>query len=187
MKIIVDNNELCVSLEGMNNLKEVFDYAKSAVTSSEKLIYKIEVDGKEKAPHELAAISPDNVKTMNLCTKPKAQLLQDALKEIIANLPNLARDLKDVVTLLRKGDEKNALEEYIRILPLISTVTTGLRAVELNSGEDYDLDYAALINCLKDINEAYQNRDYTLLADSLEYVFLPWLKDMADRIMLKVK
>ena len=72
-------------------------------------------------------------------------------------------------------------------MPLLNTVILGVRSVELSLKEDFNLDYASLSEGLSKINDAYNNKDYVLFADSLEYLLLPWFKALIDTIVPRAK
>lgn len=187
MKIHIDGKEAVSGEQNFLSLRDVFEYHKAQLVGRGLMIYKIEADNGEINPADMAKYAVKELKEVRFSTKTKEQLLKDALKEIVANLPNLARDLTQIITSLRKGDDKKGLEDYLSILPLLNTIIMGLRSVEVGSGENFGIDYPVLIECLKNINQAYENKDYILLADSLEYAFLPWVKKMSDAIMPRLK
>lgn len=186
MKVYIDGKE-AVEQQGFLSLKDAFEFHKARLSEKGLMIYGIEADNSAINPAELAKYPAKEIKEVRFLTKTKEQLLKDALKEIISNLPSLAKDLTQIIAALRKGDEKTGLEGYLNVLPLLNTIIMGLRAVEVGSGQEFGIDYPTLIDCLKNINQAYENKDYILLADSLEYVFLPWIKKMSEAILPRIK
>lgn len=187
MKIYIDGKEAVPGGQTFLSLRDSFEYYKAQLAEKGLMIYKIDADNGDINIAELSKYAVKELKEVRFSTKTKEQLLKDALKEIVMNLPSLARDLTQVITALRKGDDKKGLEGYLNILPLLSTIILGLRSVEVGSNEDFGIDYPPLFECLKSINQAYENKDYVLLADSLEYVFLPWVKKMSEAILPRIK
>jgi hypothetical protein len=187
MKVSIDGKEVAADAHSFLSLKEVFDYHKERLGKENRMIYKIEGESGQLNPAELFKYAVKEVKEVSFSTKTKEQLLKDALKEIVFNLPGLAKELSEVILSFRNGDEKKGQEQYFKILPLLNTVLMGLRAVEIGINEDFKIDYIELSNCLKNINQSFENKDYVFLADSLEYVLLPWLKKMSEAIVPKVK
>lgn len=187
MRVCIDGKEVTAGEKNFLSLKEVFDYHKERLGKENRMIYKIEAENGQLNPADLSKYAVKELKEVSFSTKTKEQLLKDALKEIVSNLPGLAKELSDIISCFRNGDDKKGQELYFKLLPLLNTVLMGLRAVEIGMNDDFKIDYADLSNCLKNINQSFENKDYVFLADSLEHVLLPWLKKMSEVVVPKVK
>jgi hypothetical protein len=187
VRTFIDGKEVTLDASRFGSTREYFAYCKEGFSSGMNMIFKIEVDGKAVSIEDFYSCSLGGVQEVRLYSKPREQLMKDALREIFVSLPGLAKDVSEIIHNLRDGKDKEAIEDYVRIMPLINTVLLGIRSVEVGSNDDFKLDYPTLIDCLKKMGQAHESKDYVLLADSLEYFLLPWLKSAADAIVHKAK
>ncbi|NLG87404.1 MAG: hypothetical protein GX489_09350 [Firmicutes bacterium] len=125
---------------------------------------------------EVLANTPfGNIKEVNLITIPINQALAETITSALEYLPQLEETLENTATLIQQGQEKevgpvinrviDGLEWYVQLLANIQTLLEPSKTDRLNS----------MNTQLGKLVTAWENQDFSLVADLLRYELVPEL------------
>lgn len=118
------------------------------------------------------------------------QLLLEALESGREYLPKLYAGLKEVAELLQEGREGEGIklfQDALDGIEWVGTVTEALLTITLTGrsqllAADWRQKAEDLKKVFHELNEAWANRDYVLIADLIEYELLPYLDLLYQQI-----
>lgn len=103
-----------------------------------------------------------------------------ALRTADEYLYNLISGINDIVDLIQEGNEIEGIKKFIPALDGIDYISQIITLTEDIHEEKISL--VDLNNQLKEIIDAFENEDYILLGDLLNYELIPVIKDIHNKI-----
>ena len=104
----------------------------------------------------------------------------DILRTADEYLGKLKKGIENVVDLIQEGNEIEGVKNIIPVFDGIEYISKVINLTKEVQKDEINLD--DLNNQLKEIIEAFENEDYILIGDLLNYELLPVLEDIHTRI-----
>ncbi|MDO5483534.1 MAG: hypothetical protein Q4F27_01365 [Desulfovibrionaceae bacterium] len=177
--IIVDGSKSDKEISGFENLEELL----TALMQDEKLEGRIVTDVivnnepfSEIYPHQAEDMSCEGISSVELRTVPVAQMTVDIAGEMDKVAKMMANGAKHVARLFREASDADALELLQDLLDVtrdFMAMTGVLRDRVGGVDEDFLARTAKLTDLVTEMSDVLENEDWILLADLLEYEFMP--------------
>lgn len=116
-------------------------------------------------------------------TAETQQLILETIETGIDYLPKLYAGLRNMVVLLQEGKEGEGIDLFQKSLDGLewsSSLTEAILTIPIAGrshllSDEWKEKAVNLRDNLRELNEAWANRDYVLIADIVEYEILPYL------------
>lgn len=108
----------------------------------------------------------------------------ETLQTVNEYLYNLEAGINDIVNLIQQGNEMEGIKNIILILDGIDYVCKAIILTEDIHKEEISLE--ELNSQLEEIIEAFENEDYILLGDLLNYELLPIINEIHEKIKISI-
>jgi len=140
-----------------------------------------------KTGNDLSELADSNdIENISLIVGTPGQVMFEGLETAMTYLPILQTGLTDIAVFLQEGREGEGISKFIQAV-------TGLEWLgKILSGAAAILDEETLRNSFKSVEsysqklaellEGWENRDYVLIADLLEYEIVPFIEEMMPLI-----
>jgi len=110
------------------------------------------------------------------------QLMRDTLEQAVEYLPKLIGGIEVVADRFQTGKEKQAIALFSDVLDGLEWINDAVNLTMPFWDGSIGIDPQVLQEPLKAMAEAWENRDYTLISDILDYEIKPallqWLNDI---------
>jgi hypothetical protein len=171
MKILIDGKENNSALKKSTQSSEMLSSLKSDLQKQSLHIATIDCDGEV---FDASKIVKDKVdlmkyKTVNITTKSTALVMEDSLKEIVANLPGLFNTLNQVCSLLRDDKTSEATDLFAKTTSFMQLLILGIVSIQQYKKDNLGINVAELSAALKDASQTIYDADYVLFCDIVEY------------------
>ncbi len=189
--ILIDGQKCDIEAKNYQNLEEVFTTMVQEGYLEDRVVTDVLVNNEpfsEIYPHQSEDIELDSVETIEVTTMATSDMAIEITRELYKVVTLMAEGGKSVAELFRQADDAEALETYQDLLD----VTRNFLAMIGLLRNEYSLkDHKAYVdaaeemtNLFTEMTEVLENEDWILLADLLEYEFLPavekWKKVIAQ-------
>lgn len=108
----------------------------------------------------------------------------ETLKTVNEYLYNLEAGINDIVNQIQQGNEIEGIKNIIPVLDGIDYVCKAIILTKDIHKDEISLD--DLNSQLKEIIEAFENEDYILLGDLLNYELLPIINEIHEKIKISI-
>jgi hypothetical protein len=194
--ILIDGRQSELSLSNYANLEEVLTNLMADEGLGERVVTDVLVNDEafsELYPHQAEDIEAGEIERLELRTVSVEEMATDVVGELPVVVDIMAHGARGVARLLRAGELAEALEI---LQDMIGVTRDFLGAIHVlrsrfSSGGNRDLDEIGDIlgDLLGEITDVIGNEDWILVADLLEYEYLPacegWrkiIRTLADEI-----
>lgn len=178
--IIVDGRESGVSLAGCSNLEEALNKVIEEEGLHERIITDVLLDDQafsELYPHQAEDMEMGSFSRLELRTVTVDKMAEDIVEELPKVIEIMAGGSRQVAELLRKAELAEGLEVLQDVLSvsreLLNTVSVLRGQYSSGSSEAIESLGESLGNLLGEISDAMADEDWVLVADLIEYEFLP--------------
>ena len=178
--IVIDGRQSELSLSNYANLEEVLTKLIEEEQLDQRIVTDVLVNNEtfsELYPHQAEDIEVDEIKHLELRTVSVEQMASDVIGELPVVVDIMAGGGRSVASLLRRNELADAFEMLQDMISVtrdfISTIHV-IRA-QFSAGSSADLDRLGntLGDLLGEITDVIGNEDWILVADLLEYEYLP--------------
>jgi|GEM_PF-2832299 len=178
MKVLIDGIEKNGVLLQAADVPAYIARLKEELRKEDKAIERIECDGTIMSAHGDVLHKQDysSKQSLNVVTKGADLIVQDMLKEVAELLPHLIKALQAICSALHKDKVPESLETYMKILPSLKIVLLGLLSAQQAKKVSADLNSEEINTAIQELNQALNNKDYTVFCDLLEYRLLVQLQ-----------
>ena len=198
MKLIVNGNDIDITLENERTVGEVLKAFEEEAAKNEATTVSISIDGKNISAQEfdeaiMQPLKEDTLIELSVVSKADIRAAFSASKEKFAEL---SESLKNVSVLLQSGKDGEA-NATIAVLAgeidrLCHTATLGALFPEefqklLVNGMDVGSFFEEFAPVLKDFEDALSAKDTVTIGDLAEYEISPRLRNIADAIEVLLK
>lgn len=178
--IVIDGRESSLSLSNYGNLEEVLSKIMEDEAFGERIVTDVLVDDEafsELYPHQAEDIDADSFSRLELRTIS----LNDMASEVLVELPKvidiMAHGSKRVAELFRQSELADGLEMLQDIVAVSRDMLGTIDVLRANysAGKMVELDALgdSLGSLLDELGDAMEDEDWMLVADLIEYEFLP--------------
>lgn len=178
--IVIDGRESSLSLANYANLEEVLSKLLEDESLSQRVVTDVLVDDEafsELYPHQAEDIEVDSISRLEVRTVSLDQMATDVVGELPKVIDIMATGSRQVATLLRQAELAEALEVLQDVVlvsrELLNTIYTLRNQYSPRASKELDALGNTLGDLLGEIAEVMGNEDWMLVADLLEYEYLP--------------
>ncbi len=178
--ILIDGQKSNLALSNYANLEEVLAKIVEEESLEKRIVTDVLVNNKafsEIYPHQAEDISLSEISSLELRTVSMEEMATDVVEELPKVINIMASGAREVSKLLRKAELVDALEMLQDIVSVsrdfLSTIHV-LRA-RFADGHSADLDKLGKVlgDILGEVGDVMDNEDWVLVADLLEYEYIP--------------
>jgi hypothetical protein len=178
--IIIDGKQYDIGAQNFENLEQVFTKVVEDGHLEDRIVTDVMVNQEpftEIYPHQAEDIEMSEVETVEIVTMATEDMAVEITLELYKVVNLMSEGGKRVAALFRQADDAEALETYQDLIDVIRNFLNmvGILRDEysLRDTESY-LESAEELNAMfTEMSNVLENEDWILLADLLEYEFLP--------------
>ena len=187
--IIIDGRPMDMNMAAFSNLEEILvqvikdDYLEKRVVT-DVLLNKEPFN--EIYPHQAEDIEVSEIETLEIQTVPLNEMAGSVTEELYKVIHIMGEGSREIARLFRQADDAEALEmlqDLLEVTREFLGMVGLLRYEYVTPGTDsIDDRIETISSLLGEMIEVLENEDWILLADLLEYEFLPTVKDWSGVI-----
>ena len=178
--IIVDGTQSKKDLHAFANLEELLKDVMQNETMEDRVVTDVLVNNEafsEIYPHQAEDIACADLDSVEVRSVPLSKLAVDMSAEMGKVARMMGHGARQVARLFRQADDTDALELFQDLLDVTRDVMGMLSDLREHYSNSPAADYAERVesfsNLLSEMGDVLENEDWVLLADLLEYEFIP--------------
>ena len=178
--IVIDGKQYDVGSQNFENLDQVFVKVVEDGHLEDRVVTDVMVNDEpftEIYPHQAEDIEMDSVDSVEIVTMSADEMAVEITLELYKVVNIMSEGAKQVAELFRQADDAEALETYQDLLEVIRNFLRMIGALRdeysLKDNADYEKSANQLNELFSEMSSVLENEDWILLADLLEYEFLP--------------
>lgn len=178
--IIIDGKQYEIESKNFENLEQIFSKVVSEGHLEDRVVTDVKVNEEpftEIYPHQAEDIEMSEIQSVEIVTMAASDMAVEITLELYKVVNIMAEGSKRVSELFRQADDAEALETYQDLIEVVRNFLNMIGVLRdeysLKDHVDY-LDSAEELNTMfTEMSAVLENEDWILLADLLEYEFLP--------------
>lgn len=189
--IVIDGNETGLNVTNFGNLEELLVKLMEENYMDNRVITDVLVDNEnfsEIYPHQAEDIETSDIRSVEIVTVPMKTMAVDITRELYKVVRLMNEGGKHVAELFRKADDAEALEVYQDLLDVTRDFLGMIGVLRdeftLENHVEFNEAVEDLSDLFSEMADVMENEDWILLADILEYEFIPatdkWKKVVAQ-------
>jgi len=178
--IIIDGKQYDIGSHNFENLEQVFNKVVEEGHLEDRVVTDVKVNEEsfsEIYPHQAEDIEMAEIQSVEITTMATNDMAVEITLELYKVVNIMAEGGKRVAELFRQADDAEALETYQDLIDVIRNFLNMIGILR----DEYSLkDHPEYVASAEEMNEMFtemgsvlENEDWILLADLLEYEFLP--------------
>ena len=178
--IIIDGRESELTINNFANLEELLISATSDQTLGDRIVTDVFVNDEafsELYPHQAEDISSNELQRVEICSVPYTEMAMNIAQELDKVTAIMSAGGRRVAALFRQADDDDALELFQDLLEVTRDFISMIGALRANffmSDDSVFVDHAQRISALlTEMSDVLADEDWILLADLVEYEFVP--------------
>jgi len=178
--ISVDGREIGMQIDEFHNLEEILLKIMDGSELEGRIVTDVVVNDEvfsEIYPHQAEDIDIDEITSVEVKSVPVVDMALDITKELQKVVFLMDQGSRRVANLFRQADDSEALEVYQDLMDVTRdflNMIGVLRAeASIKGGDAFDASAEEISNLFSEMVEVLENEDWILLADLLEYEFIP--------------
>ena len=189
--IVIDGKETGLEINNFANLEELLvkavddDYMRNRMVTD---VYVNKESFSEVYPHQAEDIPTNEISSVEIVSVPVPEMAVNITRELYKVVRLMSEGGRSVADLFRQADDAEALELYQDLLDVTRDFLGMLGVLRdefsLRDSTTFNENVEELTNLFSEMVEVTENEDWILLADLLEYEFLPavdkWKKVIAN-------
>lgn len=190
MQVTINHQNLAVDFSHLRNLEEALLELNEKFIPEGQQLFQVEVNGQfftERYPRESRYVTLGEVSTLDLKTVSDEELARSILADAAVQVETLAQALEKSAALFRLAAEDEANHYFAQVLEalrwLLQTGEGACKVLEVDLKEVTSPQFGDVSDFLKrfqdlleEMLQVYEEEDYILLADLMEYELLPMVK-----------
>ena len=182
--IVIDGQKHEVDIRSFENLEQIFDNVVENGYLDDRIVTDVLVNEEpfsEIYPNQAEDIESSEVNSLEIKSESSLQMAGNVITELYKVIKIMVGGGEQVAGLFRQADDAEALELYQDLLDVtrdfICTVGVLRDQLSIESNEYFEKVAEEFSNLFTEMTEVLENEDWILLADLLEYEFLPSVKN----------
>lgn len=178
--ITIDGKQYDIGSQNLENLEQVFTKVVEEGHLDDRVVTDVKVNEEpftEIYPHQAEDIELSEVESVEIVTMATGDMAVEITLELYKVVNIMAEGSKRIAELFRQADDAEALETYQDLIEVMRNFLNmiGILRDEYSLKDHVDyLDSAEELNTMfTEMSAVLENEDWILLADLLEYEFLP--------------
>lgn len=189
--IVVDGRETGLAVQSFDNLEQLLMKVMEDNHLEGRIVTDVLVNREpfsEIYPHQAEDVEASDIESVEIHTMPTSEMAVNITRELYKVVTLMDHGARRVAELFRKADQNEALEVYQDLIDVTRDFIgmIGVLRGEFSLKHTPDLNDSAeeLSSLFSEMLEVVENEDWILLADLLEYEFIPtverWKKIVAQ-------
>ena len=189
--IVVDGRDTGLEIQGFENLEQLIIKVMEDKHLTGRIVTDVMVNGEpfsEIYPHQAEDVETPEIESVEIVSMPTSEMAVNITRELYKVVTLMDHGARRVAALFRKADDGEALEVYQDLLDVTRDFMgmIGVLRGEFSLKQNANFNEAAeeLSSLFSEMVEVIENEDWILLADLLEYEFIPaverWKKVVAQ-------
>ncbi|MBI9081514.1 MAG: hypothetical protein JEY79_17450 [Pseudodesulfovibrio sp.] len=178
--IIIDGKQYDIGSQNLENLEQVFNKVVEDGHLEDRIVTDVRINEEpftEIYPHQAEDIDMSEVESVEIVTMTTDDMAVEITLELYKVVNIMAEGSKRVSELFRQADDAEALETYQDLIDVMRNFLNMIGVLR----DQYSLDeHPEFLKSAEELNSMFtemgsvlENEDWILLADLLEYEFLP--------------
>lgn len=188
--ILIDGQKSDLAIANFDNLDQIFVKVMEDGTLEDRVVTDVFVNERpfsEIYPHQAEDIDAKEVQTLEIRTLPVGEVAVEITRELYKVVTLMGEGAARVADMFRQADDAEALETYQDLMDVtrdfIGMVSVLRGEFALKDHQEFLEASDQLSSLFSEMTDVLVNEDWVLLADLLEYEFLPavnrWKKVVA--------
>lgn len=189
--IIIDGRQTDMKLKSFANLEEVLVKALQEPALQNRIVTDVKVDREnfsEIYPHQAEDIDCSSIESVEIVSMDIDEMVLNIMQELNKVVRVMNSGATEVATLFRQADDSGALELFQDLVDVTRNFLgmIGLLRSEyaIPETEKFSENVDIISNLFGEMMEVMEHEDWVLLADLLEYEFVPatadWIQILTD-------
>jgi hypothetical protein len=189
--LIIDGRQADLNVKNFANLEELLEKVSGDTYFKDRVVTDVLLNDEnfsELYPHQAEDIEATEVEKVEIISVPAAQMAVDITRELYKVVTLMEKGGRHVADLFRQADDGEALEIYQDLVDVFRDFLNMISMLrqEYAVSKNLGVEHASqeLSELFSEMIEVQENEDWILLADLLEYEFLPavsrWKQIVAD-------
>jgi len=189
--IAVDGRDTGLQIQGFENLEQLLVKVMEDKHLAGRIVTDVMVNGEpfsEIYPHQAEDVETSEIESVEIVSMPTSEMAVNITRELYKVVTLMDHGARRVAELFRKADDGEALEVYQDLLDVTRDFMgmVGVLRGEFSLKKSVNFNESAeeLSSLFSEMVEVIENEDWILLADLLEYEFIPaverWKKVVAQ-------
>jgi len=178
--ILIDGKQYDISEHNFQNLEQVFEKVVEEGHLDDRIVTDVKINNEpftEIYPHQSEDIEMSEVESIEITTMGTNEMAVEITLELYKVVNIMAEGGKRVADLFRQADDAEALDTYQDLLDVIRNFLRMIGVLRdeysLKDHKEYERNAVELNDLFTEMSTVLENEDWILLADLLEYEFLP--------------
>ncbi|NDV25706.1 hypothetical protein [Desulfovibrio sp. JC010] len=178
--IVIDGTKTDLDIRSFENLEQVFDRMLEDGLLNDRIVTDVKVNDEpfsEIYPNQSEDIETSEIDSLEVISASAVEMASAITLELYKVVHIMAGGGKQVAELFRQADDAEALELYQDLLDVVRDflgMVGSLRdQFSLKHNEEFESVVEDFSGLFTEMTEVLENEDWILLADLLEYEFLP--------------
>jgi len=195
--IIIDGQRSPFEVHQFENLEQIIEKVMEDERMRSRIVTDVLVNDEafsEIYPHQAEDMEASHIKRVEIVSVPASEMAQDITRELYKVVTLMGKAGRQVADLFRQADDDQALELYGDLLDVnrdfLSMVGVLRNEYTSDTSEEFESSLSDLSSLFTEMIEIQENEDWILLADLLEYEYLPVVektKSMVARLRDSVR
>ena len=178
--IIVDGQRTPLEVHNFENLEQIIEKVMADTSMQSRIVTDVLVNNEafsEIYPHQAEDMEASYIERVEIISVHTSEMAQSITRELYKVVSLMATAGRQVADLFRQADDAQALELYSDLLEVnrdfMNMVGVLRNEFVADSALDFDVSLGDLSSLFSEMIEIQENEDWILLADLLEYEYLP--------------
>jgi hypothetical protein len=195
--IIIDGQRSPLEVHQFENLEQIIEKIMEDRRMHSRIVTDVLVNDEafsEIYPHQAEDMEASYIKRVEIVSVPASEMAQDITRELYKVVTLMGKAGRQVADLFRQADDDQALEIYGDLLDVnrdfLNMVGVLRSEYAADTSEEFEASLSDLSSLFSELIEIQENEDWILLADLLEYEYLPVVektKNMVARLRDSVR
>jgi hypothetical protein len=178
--IIVDGQRRPLEVTSFENLEQILDKIMEGQDMHNRVVTDVLVNNEnfsEIYPHQAEDIDASEIDRVEIISVAAKEMAQDIARELYKVVTLMAKAGQQVAMFFRQANDGDALELYTDLLEVNRDFLTMIGVLKnefaVGSSSEFEKSLESLSALFTEMIEIQENEDWILLADLLEYEYLP--------------
>lgn len=189
--IVIDGMQTGLSVNNYQNLEELLVKVLEEDTLENRVVTDVLVDEEnfsEIYPHQAEDITTQEFQRVEIISVPLEEMAVNITRELYKVVRLMEQGGRSVADLFRQADDSEALEVLQDLLDVtrdfLNMIGVLRNEFSLSNNKEFNANAEEISHLFTEMSEVMENEDWILLADILEYEFIPtvnkWKRVVAE-------
>ncbi len=178
--IIIDGRQTEMQVTNFSNLEEILVNLLEKSDLENRVVTDVIVNQEQFSeiyPHQAEDIDSESIESVEVRSVPIGEMAVDISLEMYKVTKMMGNGAKEVARLFRQAEDAEALELFQDVLDVTRDFMGMINVLSsefgVSKGEEFNNSTEQLTTLLGEMSEVMENEDWVLLADLLEFEFIP--------------